>query len=154
MLLITGLSGAQATPVQFLLGPGPTRRDRSNIAVARFLNMPRRIAQERVPTASNFGSRDADMGDRWPARPIAINRQIPGPLVTVIQQRGRNSTRCRRFTSHLSLLTFHPLSRLSRTLFLRQSGTLTGLRAGCDGGNTGAQIVNGTKDPGRGAEAG
>ena len=37
---------------------GPTRRDRSNIAVARFLDMPRRIAQERVPTASNIGSRD------------------------------------------------------------------------------------------------
>ena len=38
-------------------------------------------------------------------------------LVTVIQQRGRNPTRCHRFTSHLSLLsshfsllTFHPLS--------------------------------------------
>ena len=30
----------------------------SNTAVARFLDMPRRIAQERVPTASNVGSRD------------------------------------------------------------------------------------------------
>ena len=30
----------------------------SNIAVARFLDMPRRIAQERVPTASNVGSRE------------------------------------------------------------------------------------------------
>ena len=29
-----------------------------HIAVARFLNMARRIAQERVPTASNVGSRD------------------------------------------------------------------------------------------------
>ena len=37
---------------------GPTRRDRSNIAVARFFGMPYRIAQERVPTASNVGSRD------------------------------------------------------------------------------------------------
>jgi hypothetical protein len=37
---------------------GPTRRDRSNMAVARFLDMPRRIAQERVPTASKVGSRD------------------------------------------------------------------------------------------------
>ena len=46
-----------------------------------------------------------DMGDRWPARPIAINRQIPGSLVTVIQQRGRSSTRCRRF--HLSPFTSH-----------------------------------------------
>jgi hypothetical protein len=133
--------------------------------------MPCRIAQERVPAASNVGSRDVtwvidglpelffaivplivivlvlelvldflyshqlggtgqilplhvfwtchagsrrsasrvqcrvaqcDMGDRWPARAVAINRQIPGPLVTVIQQRGRDSTRCRRFTSHLS----------------------------------------------------
>src|SRR5271165_860873 len=32
---------------------------------------------------------------------------------------------------HLSLLTFHPLSRLSRAPFLRQSETLTGLWAGC-----------------------
>jgi hypothetical protein len=30
----------------------------SNFPVARFLDMPRRIAQERVPTASNVGSRD------------------------------------------------------------------------------------------------
>ena len=29
-----------------------------HITVARFLNMARRIAQERVPTASNVGSRD------------------------------------------------------------------------------------------------
>jgi len=141
MLLITGLSGAQATPVQFLLGPGPTRRDRSNIAVARFLNMPRRIAQERVPTASNFGSRDADMGDRWPARRIAINRQIPGLLVTVIQQRGRNSTRCRRFTSHLSLLTFHPFRVFRGPYSLGKAGTLTALRVGCHVGNTGVPKV-------------
>ena len=40
-----------------LADQGPTRRDRSNIAVTRFLDMPRRIAQERVP-ASNVGSRD------------------------------------------------------------------------------------------------
>ena|GEM_PF-5005929 len=80
------------------------RRDRSNTAAARFLDMPCRIAQERVPTVQCRVAR-YDMGDRWPARPIAINRQIPGPLVTVVQQRGRNSTRCRRF--HLSPLTFH-----------------------------------------------
>src|SRR5271165_794172 len=77
------------------------RRDRSNIAVARFLDMPRRIAQERVQCRVAR----CDMGDRWPARPIAINRQIPGSLVTVIQQRGRSSTRRRRF--HLSPFTSH-----------------------------------------------
>ena len=37
---------------------GTNLEGRSNIAVARFLDMPRRIAQERVPTASNVGSRD------------------------------------------------------------------------------------------------
>ena len=43
----------------------PTRRDRSNIAVARFLDIPRRIAQERVPTTSNVGSRDVT----WASQP-------------------------------------------------------------------------------------
>ena len=43
----------------------PTRRDRSNIAVARFLDMPHRIAQERVPTVSNVGSRDVT----WASQP-------------------------------------------------------------------------------------
>jgi hypothetical protein len=33
--------------------------------VARFLDMPRRIAQERVPTASNVGSRDVT----WASQP-------------------------------------------------------------------------------------
>ena len=47
---------------------GPTRRDRSNIAVARFLDMPRRIAQERVPTASNVGSRDVT----WASQPTPV----------------------------------------------------------------------------------
>jgi hypothetical protein len=47
---------------------GPTRRDRSNIAVARFLDMPRRIAQERVPTAFNVGSRDVT----WTSRPTPL----------------------------------------------------------------------------------
>ena len=46
----------------------PTRRDRSNIAVARFLDMPRRIAQERVPTASNVGSRDVT----WASQPTPL----------------------------------------------------------------------------------
>src|SRR5271169_7049952 len=59
---------------------GPTRRDRSNIAVARFLDMPRRIAQERVPTASNVGSRDVT----WPpsphlSSPFAFFRVFRGP---------------------------------------------------------------------------
>jgi hypothetical protein len=49
------------TETQFLIGLGPTRRDRSNIAVARFLDMPRRIAQERVPTAFNVGVARCDM---------------------------------------------------------------------------------------------
>jgi len=71
-----------------------------------------------------------DMGDRWHARAVAINRQIPGPGHSHPAAR-RNPTRCRRFTSHFSLLTFHPLSRLSRAPFLRQSETLTGLWAGC-----------------------
>jgi hypothetical protein len=47
---------------------GPTRRDRSNIAVARFLDMPRRIAQERVPTAFNVGSRDVT----WASQPTPL----------------------------------------------------------------------------------
>ena len=47
---------------------GPTRRDRSNIAVARFLDLPRRIAQERVPTASNVGSRDVT----WASQPTPL----------------------------------------------------------------------------------
>jgi len=47
---------------------GPTRRDRSNIAVARFLGMPYRIAQERVPTASNVGSRDVT----WASQPTPL----------------------------------------------------------------------------------
>ena len=46
----------------------PTRRDRSNIAVARFLDMPRRIAQERVPTASHVGSRDVT----WASQPTPL----------------------------------------------------------------------------------
>ena len=50
------------------LRQGPTRRDRSNIAVARFLDMPRRIAQERVPTASNVGSRDVT----WASQPTPL----------------------------------------------------------------------------------
>ena len=45
-----------------------TRRDRSNIAVARFLDMPRRIAQERVPTALKVGSRDVI----WTSRPTPL----------------------------------------------------------------------------------
>jgi hypothetical protein len=44
--------------------PGPTRRDRSNITVAGFLAVPRRIAQERVPTAFNVGSRDVTWASR------------------------------------------------------------------------------------------
>jgi hypothetical protein len=40
----------------------------SNIAVARFLDMPRRIAQERVPTASNVGSRDVT----WASKPTPV----------------------------------------------------------------------------------
>ena len=51
-----------------LADQGPTRRDRSNIAVARFLDMPRRIAQERVPTASNVGSRDVT----WASQPTPL----------------------------------------------------------------------------------
>jgi hypothetical protein len=47
---------------------GPTPRDRSNIAVARFLDIPRRIAQERVPTASNVGSRDVT----WASQPTPL----------------------------------------------------------------------------------
>src|SRR5271165_4971270 len=47
---------------------GPTRRDRSYIGDARFLDMPRRIAQERVPTASNVGSRDVT----WASQPIPL----------------------------------------------------------------------------------
>jgi len=51
---------------------GPTRRDRSNIAAARFLDMPRRIARERVPervpTASNVGSRDVT----WASQPTPV----------------------------------------------------------------------------------
>ena len=39
-----------------------------NIAVARFLDMPRRIAQERVPTASNVGSRDVT----WASQPTPV----------------------------------------------------------------------------------
>jgi hypothetical protein len=35
------------------------------IAVARFLDMPRRIAQERVPTAFKVGSRDVT----WASQP-------------------------------------------------------------------------------------
>ena len=76
-----------SNPLRFLLGPthGRSRRDRSNIAVARFLDMPRRIAQERVPTASNLGSRDAT----WvvPAQhlssPFASFRVFRGPLSSV-----------------------------------------------------------------------
>ena len=56
------------TETQFLIGLGPTRRDRSNIAVARFLDMPRRIAQERVPTAFKVGSRDVT----WTSRPTPL----------------------------------------------------------------------------------
>ena len=37
----------------------------SNFPVARFLDMPRRIAQERVPTAPNVGSRDVT----WASQP-------------------------------------------------------------------------------------
>src|SRR5271165_6520304 len=79
-----------------------------------------------------------DMGLRWPARAVAINRQIPGPLVTVIQQRGRNSTRCRRLTSHLSPLTSH-LSPLTSHPFTATgahptSETLTAARAAADPG--------------------
>ena len=38
------------------------------IAVARFLDMPRRIAQERFPTASNVGSRDVT----WASQPTPL----------------------------------------------------------------------------------
>jgi len=44
------------------------RRERSNIAVARFLDILRRIAQERVPTASNVGSR----GVTWASQPTPL----------------------------------------------------------------------------------
>src|SRR5271166_1585321 len=45
----------------------PTRRDRSNIADARFLDMPRRIAQERVPRPMR-GSRDVI----WATQPTPL----------------------------------------------------------------------------------
>ena len=45
------------------------------ISVARILDMPRRIAQERVPTASNVGSRDVT----WPSLPFASFRVFRGP---------------------------------------------------------------------------
>jgi hypothetical protein len=43
----------------------PTRRDRSNIAVARFFGHPTPDRAERVPTASNVGSRDVT----WASQP-------------------------------------------------------------------------------------
>ena len=54
-----------------------TRRDRSNIAVARFLDMPRRIAQERVPTASNVGSRDVTSASQpTPLTPFRVFSRV------------------------------------------------------------------------------
>src|SRR5271166_2341100 len=50
---------------------GPTRRDRSNIGVARFLDIPRRIAQERVPTASNVGARDVTWAPAHSSHPLS-----------------------------------------------------------------------------------
>ena len=105
---------------------GPTRRDRSKDQLGGTGKYCRRTffghatpdrAGARRPYASNVGSRDVEMGDRWPARPIAINRQIPGPL----SQSSSSAAETRRGVA-VSLLTFHPLSRLSRALFLRQSG--------------------------------
>src|SRR5271165_2469128 len=77
------LQSGVVTETQFLIGlrvlcgllcicssstGGPTRRDRSLIAIARFSDMPRRIAQERVPTASNVGSRDLT----WASQPTTL----------------------------------------------------------------------------------
>jgi len=66
----------------------PTRRDRSNIVVARFLDMPRRIAQERVPTASNVGSRDVT----WASQPTPLQSSgsptpRPAPFVVAATPR-------------------------------------------------------------------
>ena len=56
---------------------GPTQRDRSNIAIARFLDMPRRIAQERVPTASNVGSRDVTSASQpTPLTPFRVFSRV------------------------------------------------------------------------------
>ena len=69
-ILLRGILSPLLSPlVRVLLARlEPTRRDRSNIAVARFLDMPRRIAQERVPTAFNVGSRDVT----WTSRPTPL----------------------------------------------------------------------------------
>jgi hypothetical protein len=57
-----------------------SRRDRSNIAVARFLDIPRRIAQERVPTASNVGSRDVTLASQpTPLIPFRVFSRAPFP---------------------------------------------------------------------------
>jgi len=73
--------------------------------------MPRRIAQERVPTASNVGSRDVT----WVIGGLPDLLQIDKFQVP-LSQSSSSAAEARRgvavFTSHLSLLTFHPLSRL------------------------------------------
>ena len=50
-------------------------------AVARFLDMPRRIAQERVPTAFNVGSRDVTSAPSpHLSSPFASFRVFRGPI--------------------------------------------------------------------------
>src|SRR5271166_4477879 len=66
------------------------RRDRSNIAVARSLSMPRRIAQERVPTASNVGSRDVTWASQpTPLTPFRVfSRVSRAPFPSLLRQSG------------------------------------------------------------------
>jgi hypothetical protein len=53
----------------------------SNFPVARFLDMPRRIAQERVPTASNVGSRDVTWASQpHPSSPSRLFSSFAGQL--------------------------------------------------------------------------
>src|SRR5271166_660956 len=63
-----------------IYAPGQTRRDRSNIAVERFFDIPRRIAQERVPTASNVGSRDVTWASQATAL-IPLSRLFAAPFL-------------------------------------------------------------------------